>query len=208
MKLSVIGAGGHAKSVLALCETLGHSIHSLIIPNETSASYYADYPLVHEKSLEQLKETVDGLVIGIGMSLPQQTKRGRIGSIQNLGFRFPSMISLDSRIDSRTEIGEGTVVFAGVIVNRSVNVGSWSTLGHGAIIEHDSDLGSNCFVGPGAIVCGGVKVEEDVVLGAGSILLPGIKIGRGSIIGAGSVVTKDIASRAVVYGNPARIRNE
>lgn len=208
MKLSVIGAGGHAKSVIALCETLGHTIHALIIPNEMSVSFRTEYPIVQEKSLKQLKESVDGLVIGIGMSLPQQTKRSRIDSIQNLGFRFPNIVSQDSQIDSRTKFGEGTVVFPGAIVNRSVNVGSWSTLGHGAIIEHDSELGSNCFVGPGAIVCGGVSVEEDVVLGAGSILLPGIRIGRESIIGAGSVVTKDIAPQAIVYGNPARIRNE
>ena len=36
-------------------------------------------------------------------------------------------------------------------------------------------------------------------------VLPGVTIGYGSIIGAGSVVTKDIPSRCIAVGNPAKV---
>jgi maltose O-acetyltransferase len=38
------------------------------------------------------------------------------------------------------------------------------------------------------------------------VILPGVTIGRGSVVGAGSVVTRDVPDGAVVYGNPARIK--
>ena len=44
-------------------------------------------------------------------------------------------------------------------------------------------------------------------IGSNATILGGITIGDGVLIGAGAVVTKDIPSKAVVAGNPARIIN-
>ena len=54
------------------------------------------------------------------------------------------------------------------------------------------------------------KLEKTIVrqgasIGANATILPGIEIGEHSIIGAGSVVTKNVPSRIVVVGNPARV---
>ncbi|KAJ3029725.1 UNVERIFIED_CONTAM: hypothetical protein HDU68_011338 [Siphonaria sp. JEL0065] len=50
-----------------------------------------------------------------------------------------------------------------------------------------------------------VKIGNDVWIGGHAIILPGVTIGDGVTIGAGSVVTKDVESRTVVVGNPARV---
>jgi maltose O-acetyltransferase len=50
-----------------------------------------------------------------------------------------------------------------------------------------------------------IAVEDRAWLGAGAIVLPGRTIGREAIVGAGAVVTKDVAPRTVVAGNPARV---
>ena len=49
-----------------------------------------------------------------------------------------------------------------------------------------------------------VRIGEDVWIGGNAVLLPGITIGDGAIVGAGSVVTRDVAARSRVAGNPAR----
>lgn len=49
-----------------------------------------------------------------------------------------------------------------------------------------------------------VTVRQNVWVGARAIILPGVTIGEGAIIGAGSVVTKNVAARKVVAGNPSR----
>ena len=37
------------------------------------------------------------------------------------------------------------------------------------------------------------------------MLCPGVEIGEEAFVGAGAVVTKDVAPRTVVVGNPARV---
>jgi maltose O-acetyltransferase len=49
-----------------------------------------------------------------------------------------------------------------------------------------------------------ITVGNHVWIGAGAIILPGVTIGDGAMVAAGAVVTKDVASRMVVAGNPAR----
>ncbi len=49
-------------------------------------------------------------------------------------------------------------------------------------------------------------VREGASLGAGAIVVCGVTIGEYAMIGAGSVVTKDVPTRAIVYGNPAEVR--
>jgi lipopolysaccharide O-acetyltransferase len=50
-----------------------------------------------------------------------------------------------------------------------------------------------------------VIIEDNVWIGELVSILPGVKIGYGSVIGAGSIVTKDIASRSVAVGSPAKV---
>lgn len=48
-------------------------------------------------------------------------------------------------------------------------------------------------------------VEKGASIGSGAVIMCDVKIGAGAIIGAGSVVTKDVPTKAIVAGNPARI---
>jgi maltose O-acetyltransferase len=50
-----------------------------------------------------------------------------------------------------------------------------------------------------------VRIGRDVWIGGGAILLPGVTVGDNAVIGAGSVVTRDVAERATVVGNPAHL---
>src|SRR5947209_2339024 len=50
-----------------------------------------------------------------------------------------------------------------------------------------------------------VRIGKFAWIGGGAIILPGISIGDDAVIGAGSVVTRDVAARTTVIGNPARI---
>jgi acetyltransferase-like isoleucine patch superfamily enzyme len=53
-----------------------------------------------------------------------------------------------------------------------------------------------------------VVIGDNVWIGNRAIILPGVTIGEGAVVGAGSVVTRDVAARTVVAGNPARVVRE
>jgi len=50
-----------------------------------------------------------------------------------------------------------------------------------------------------------VVIGDDAWIGSHAIILPGVTVGRGAVGAAGSVVTKDVAPRTMVAGNPARL---
>lgn len=48
-------------------------------------------------------------------------------------------------------------------------------------------------------------ISKGARIGGGSVLLPNIIIGENAVVGSGSVVTKDIPSRVMAFGNPAKV---
>lgn len=84
-------------------------------------------------------------------------------------------------------------------------------------------IGDNCLIGPDVgIYTAGHRLEpegwlldgfgmpitigKDVWIGGHSVILFGVTIGYGAVIAAGSVVTKDVASRTLVAGNPTKFK--
>lgn len=50
-----------------------------------------------------------------------------------------------------------------------------------------------------------IIIEKGAFIGARSIILPGVKIGREALVAAGALVNKNVPSRTMVAGVPARI---
>lgn len=51
------------------------------------------------------------------------------------------------------------------------------------------------------------RIGNGVEIGTGTVIIGGVTVGDGAVVGANSVVTKDVATRTVVAGVPARPLN-
>ncbi len=106
------------------------------------------------------------------------------------------------------EIGEGTIILSGCIVESTVTIGNGSLVNLHATITHGTTIGDFCEISPGVCISGNCEIGNETFIGTGAIVLPKIKIGNKAVVGAGAVVTKDIPDDAVVMGVPAVIKRK
>jgi UDP-2-acetamido-3-amino-2,3-dideoxy-glucuronate N-acetyltransferase len=133
-------------------------------------------------------------------------------------------------IGDGTRIWQFVVIFAGarigsecnicahVLLENDVVIGDRVTVKSGVQLWDGMRVGDDVFIGPNATFTNDkyprskhypdsflpTIIESGASIGAGAVILPGLVIGRGAMVGAGAVVTKNVAPRSLVCGNPAR----
>ncbi len=89
-----------------------------------------------------------------------------------------------------------------IIINDDAMIGSGV---HIYVSNHRYDIEDTNIINQGHFPPKTVVLEEGCWVGANSLILPGVTIGKNSVIGAGSVVTKDVPSKVIFAGNPAKL---
>lgn len=134
-----------------------------------------------------------------------------------------------SHVRGGTKIGNNCIISEGVFIDTDTEIGNNCKIQNHSIIYHKTILEDGVFIGPN--VCftndkvpravnpdGTLKSADDweastihiktgAAVGGQCTITPGVTIGSWSMAGSGSVITKDIPDYALVYGNPARIRD-
>jgi acetyltransferase-like isoleucine patch superfamily enzyme len=126
------------------------------------------------------------------------------------------------------KIGEGSVIFGGVIINGMVTMGKECSISNNSFLSGKRAgifLGDYVMIAPNCVLVASshgfkdieipminqstqsdpIFIEDDVWIGANCTITSGVRIGRGCIVGAGSVVTKDVTPYTIVGGVPARV---
>lgn len=192
------GAGGHAKVVIDILETLKINIGG-IIDDDEKLDELLGYKIFRRNFLDTI-DSKNQIFVSIGYN----GIRKKI--VESLHFESPEAIIHPSAIVSKySNIGAGSVIIQGAIIQAAARLGQYCIVNTGATVGHDCKLENYVHIASNATLCGNVAVGECSWVGAGSVTIPGVKIGRNCLIGAGTVVTKDIPDNVVVVGNPARI---
>jgi sugar O-acyltransferase (sialic acid O-acetyltransferase NeuD family) len=105
--------------------------------------------------------------------------------------------------EERNNIGDGSIICAGVILTTNITFGSFVIINLSCTIGHDVKIGSYSSIMPQCSLSGFIELGELVYIGAGGRILPGLKIGTGATVGAGAVVTKNVLEEKTVMGVPA-----
>lgn len=203
----IVGPGGHGQVVTDVIRlTAQYRIRGYIDtinPERSGEAYQGSTVLGGEEVLPRLrKDGVNYAHVAIG----DNVARARLGGLlSQLGFVLDPLIHPSAIIGTAVSIGEGTVAFAGVIVNAATRIGSHVILNTRATIEHDCVIGDAVHVGPGVTIGGGVTVGDGCLIGVGASIKPGVKIGRNAVVGVGAAVVADVPDGATVVGVPASV---
>lgn len=199
----VFGASGHAKVVVDAIERSGRDRVVLLCDDapEKHGTQMMGYTVVGRDELLARHAEAKAGIVGIG----ENRIRHRVASwLVDHGYALTSVVHPAATIGRDVEIGGGTVIMAGCVVNTGARLGRNVIVNTGATIDHDCEIGDGVHIGPGSHLCGHVAVGAGTLVGAGTTIVPSIRIGAGVVVGAGSTVLSDVPDEARVGGSPCR----
>ena len=191
-KIVIIGAGGHARSIIDVIEELREwKILGLIGKENESGKYISGYKVIGiDKELQFIRRECNYAFIGIGQIKTCSPRIEAAEKLDSLNFIIPAIVAKSAYISKRANIGRGAFVSHGSIINNGATIGEQVIINTGAIIEHDSKVGDFTHVSTGAIINGSAVIEKKTFIGSNSMIREGVIVPECSIIRAGSIVMK------------------
>lgn len=206
-KVLIVGCSGHARVVVDILELQGrYEIVGLIDSFKPAGTQLRGYEVIGtEEDIPTLVEAgVASLgIIAIGDNWTRARVVTRIRELQP-DFQFITAIHPNVCVARDVEIGEGTVVMAGAVVNTGARIEAFCILNTRCSVDHECTLGEFSSIAPGVVIGGRVTVGPFAAVGIGATIIHEVSIGKHTVVGAGAIVVKDVPDHVVVYGTPAR----
>jgi sugar O-acyltransferase (sialic acid O-acetyltransferase NeuD family) len=206
-KIIVIGGGGHAKVVISVLnklkkfELLGYT-DRVNNGRILGAKYLGNDSVL--PAIKKKHPTCEA-VIGVGNVKISDLREKIDHQLEKLKFKLPALVSPTAIVNRDVDVGEGTVIMDGVVIQPGTKIGACAIINTGALIDHDCSVGDYVHVAPGAVLCGGVQVGRGSLVGAGSTVIQYKKVGKDCLIGAGSTVIRDCLKPGTYFGLPAKL---
>ena len=202
-KIVVLGAGGHAKSVIDTIEAQGKYEIAGIVDKSNQQVCYKKYKVIGSDSdLQDIYLSgVQRAFIAVGFLGKSNLREQLYDRLKNIGFGIPIIIDDTATVARNVTIGEGTYIGKGSVINTDAYIGKMCIVNTGVIIEHESRINDYTHVAVGAVLCGGVQVGRMSLIGANATVIQNLKIGNRCIVGAGTVITKNMGDNEMRYGS-------
>jgi len=195
-RLIIIGASGHGKVVADIAKKTGYN-DIVFLDDDTTIKGNAGYKVLGPVSM--ISDLDGDLFIAIGNDKVRRMLMNR----ESNRF-FPILIHPDSVVADDVEIGMGTVVMAGVVINPGTVIGRGCIVNTSSSIDHDCRIGDFCHISVGSHIAGTVTVGDGTWVGEGSTVINNVNICNGCFIGAGAVVIRSIEEKGTYVGVPAK----
>lgn len=191
-KLTIIGASGHGKVVADIAKLNGYDAIQFL-DDDSNIAHCGGNPVVGRTD-----NAVEGDVfVAIGNAdIRVQLSKNR---------KLITLIHPNAVIAEDVEIGEGSVIMAGVVINAGAKIGRGCIINTSSSIDHDCVVGDYCHIAVGAHVCGTAVVGERTWIGAGATVINNVNICGGCTIGAGAVVIRNIENKGTYVGVPVKM---
>ena len=206
-RLLIIGAGDHGRVVADCAEQLSRydTIEFLddSFNHDDEATHVSGNWSVIDKVDQWQNHTSDTeFIVAFGNN---QLRLSTYEHLLDNGASMVSVIHPNAVISQYAQIGTGTVVMAGAVINYNSVIGHACIINTLASVDHDCNIKNGVHLAPRSSLAGGVDVGDASWIGIGSVVIEYKKIANNIQIGAGGVVINNLENAGVYVGNPARI---
>jgi sugar O-acyltransferase (sialic acid O-acetyltransferase NeuD family) len=202
----VIGAGGHARAVIALLRRLNREILACVdAAGSRGPDSMAGVPVLRgDDAVLVYEPNRVRLANGIGSIGAPTIRQAVFDRFKSHGYVFATLIDPAACVFDDAELGEGCQVLAGAVIQTGARLAENTLVNTRAVVEHDCRIGRHCHIAPGAIISGGVTLADGCHIGIAAAVLQGLSIGVGGVVGGGAAVINNVAAGETVIGVPAR----
>jgi len=203
--LVVVGAGGFGREVASLI----HDINVMysewqfmgFLDDGVDGFTVEGYPILGPiSSITTLPRPIYA-VCAVG---DPRLRRKLVAQVETCGCEFATLIHPTVSKSQYVSVGEGSIICAGTILTTNIRLGKHSILNLNCKVGHDSILGDFTSCMPGVNIAGDVAVGDGCYFGLSACVINRVSIGEWSVIGAGATAIRNIPSRCVAVGVPAK----
>jgi acetyltransferase-like isoleucine patch superfamily enzyme len=202
---SAVGAGAvlHSGTVLgARCLVEDHAVlgkRPRLRPGSSARGDTGDLAIADDVTICTGAVVYAGARIDVGAIIGDQA---HVRERSVIGAR--TVIGRGSTVDFDTRVGDGVSIQTLVYLTALSVVEDDVFIGPGVTTTNDDTMGRHGRAGSNSGLAGPI-LRRACRIGGGAVLTPGVEIGVEAFVAAGAVVTRDVESRTVVMGVPARV---
>lgn len=207
-RIVVFGAGGHARVVADALRAAGWTIAAFVDelnPARDGEAFAGSTVIGGPGGVAALRASgVLDAAIAFGANEARLALHERL---RREGLRLPVVVHPSAVVSIDAQIGDGSFVGPGAIVNPAARVGVQVIVNSGAVVEHDCVVADGVHLGPRSCLAGRVSIGRATTLGAGVLVRDGIAVGAGTTVGMGAVVVSPLPDGVIAWGCPARVKS-
>ena len=197
MKLTIIGASGHGRVVADVARLNGYD-EIEFLDDDVSRINCGKWPV--SGAVNKAAKVENDLFVAIGSA----DVRERI--MEHFKEKhFPVLIHPAATVAEDVEIGWGSVVMAGAVINSAAKIGKGCIINTLSSVDHDCVIGNYTHISVGAHLGGTVVVGNKTWISIGANVINNVSICDDCTIGAGAAVIRNIGRPGTYVGIPARM---
>lgn len=210
-RIAVAGSGQAAEILLDyLSEDERYEVVTIIadLSEVDQKLTHCGFPLisVDEFIANDFLQTV-GVFMAVGYRNLNRDRDQFFRRLKRSGVNFLTYVHPRANVSNSVQLGIGSVVLAGSVLEPFVKVGENSVIWNNCTIAHHAVIGDNCWIAAGAIISGHACVGNNCFIGIGSIVTNRVTISELSIIGAGVLATQNVSPQSVLIANSSERLN-
>lgn len=186
MKFLIYGAGGHAKAVIDAAIESG-SFPDAILDDHPTVDRLLGIPVFQTSSIVLPPEFRFHVAIG-----NCKMRKEKFEFLRSLGGIPATVIHPFSSVSRFSEVGVGTSILHGAVIDPCVKIGDNCIVNDGAVIGHDSIIGNHAHVSANVALGGSCRVGECAWISLGASIQEGTRIGDRAFIGLGAMISRDV----------------
>lgn len=203
MKLAIYGTGSVGLPVKAIADKIGKWDEIIFVDDTKPAGMYQNCTMLpfEEFKMKYSPKEIE-FVIAVGTPAHRKLLYDRVKKEK---YKFTNLISPDVTISDDVKLGKGIIIERSSFLGFGVTIEDNVFLSGAVCVNHDSCVGKHSVILQCTVVGGLTKIGSVVFVGQNSTIRDRITIGDNSIISMAAAVFKDVPSKMIVMGNPARV---